>query len=384
MPKAWQTSAASVITLLILFICQSIPALEISVREAMKSSIRHGDILAIYNLKTQQNGLLQNIAECMNESFGFVMNPSSRTRRNRVEVRLQWVGNKSIRAGIKIKYLGKAFPSIYIHRLFVGFDFKQDWEYIDVIYQRIINQNDGCNIILNQIETLPTIHNYPSTSDTLIFPIYAIFSRISQIHWSNATEIIKFLNNEFNFMRPNMFEKVTGRMILSKKVHKVRKKVWPLLVSLYKQRHEAMIYNRSLSFSGNRILLSIQAMLTGPKTHKDYKAFFMTMGQVIASVAVDKLQEIMRISNPTESFLEAEVRAEDSMNAFRTISMDNLNGDVHVFCSSDAHWDYRLIQAKLFSVLHRAPRYHPLARALSDLIVKVVPHIDYRNSSDQN
>ena len=118
--------------------------LRLSVSEVVKQSIKHGDILLIYDLKTQQNESLQHIAKCMNDSFGIVMNPPVRMRKNRKEVRLEWIGDRSIKAGIKLKYVNKAFPNIYIHRLICA-QTLEHWTYITGINPTLLNKNKDQN-----------------------------------------------------------------------------------------------------------------------------------------------------------------------------------------------------------------------------------------------
>ena len=346
---------------------------EISVTEVLQPSIRHGDILAILNLKKQQNKSLQRIAKCMNDSFGIVMNPFARTRRNRTEIRLEWIGNRSIKAGIKIKYLGKAFPNIYIHQLFGDFNHLPGWEYVNGIYLKLIDQNDGYNIILNQIGTYPTICNYPFTSESLVFPIYMTFNQvIRRMDWNNTADIMEFLSNEFNFIRPDLLEMITGKLILSKRVHKIRKKVWPRLLSMHKVRR-GLNMTKVESLVCSKELLKIQKCLNDLKTQKEYKAFFIAMKVVVASVCMEKIKEITGGFDWTQSFLklQGEVRAADLMSVYPHI---HLNGDVHVLCLTDAHWDFSLIRSKLLMVFNKVPRYQGLAKALSELIVKVVVH----------
>ena len=359
---------------------QSALNLQISVDEAMKASIKHGDILAILNLKKQQNETLRHIAQCLNNSFGVVMNPSSRIRRNRPEIRLEWIGNRSIKAGIKLKYLGKAFPNIYIHRLFGDFDKVQDWVYISGIYSSIVNQNEGHNIIINQIDALPTVCNHPFGADSQLFPVFTVFNRITrQMDWNNTVDIIDFLTHEFKFIRPDLLKLITGRLILYKRVHKLRKKVWPMLLSVHKDRHEL---NRTdvESFIFNKDMTKLEKSLNDPKTQKEYKSFFIAMKAAIASVAVDEMKEKLGSLDLQLSFLEldAEVRAFDLMKVYPRIHLD---GDVHVLCNNDAHWDYSLLRKRLLVVFPIVPRYREYAAALSASIAKSVFHPDHRTSA---
>ena len=220
---------------------EAIDPLKISVAEAIKQSFKHGDIVEISNLKAQQNESLQHITECMNDSMGIVMFPSTRTRRNRKEVRLEWIGDRSIRASIKLKYLYRSFPSIYIHYLFDNFDYIQDWAYITDIFRKVIQQNGGNNVILNQLDKLHSFHSYRISSNDLIFPIYTVFYRICRVDWNNATEIMQFLIRDFIHLSPSIFQKVIDNLFSckeTKRVRSVKKKLLPTLIAMYKEQNE--------------------------------------------------------------------------------------------------------------------------------------------------
>ena len=345
--------------------------LEISVAEAVKPFIRYGDILFISNLKRQQNESLQHIVNCMDNSFGIVMNPMSRTRRKRQEMRLEWIVDRRIKAGIKLKYLNKAFPSIYIH----FFAYERDWWYIDDIMRALIIQNNGHNIILNQIDAL---NNYNVNSDDLAFPICTVFFRVYRGDWSDTAEVIDFLKNEFNALSPCMFAEVSGKLISCKKIHKIRKKVLPLLSLLYKER-KSMIYNESVPY--DQAMQSIQSMLTDPKTQKEYGAFFIAMKKVIETVAMDKMRTILHISKQREALLITKIRASDLMKAYRNMTMSDLNGDVHVLCRVSGYWDFASVHETLVMILDKAEFGHKMANVIAKAIVKTVPHPEVSNST---
>ena len=123
----------------------------------------------------------------MNNSFGIVMGPSVRMRRNRKEVRLQWIGDKSIRAGIKLKYLQTAVPNIYIHRLKCDDD-SPNSAYITGLFRWLTKQNNGQNIIINQLDAIHTFYNFDIDTDYLAFPIYTAFRRTIHLCELGETE----------------------------------------------------------------------------------------------------------------------------------------------------------------------------------------------------
>ena len=342
----------------------SMSSLVISVAEAIRPSIRYGDILEISNLKTQQNKSLQHIAECMNNSVGIVMNPPTRTRRNRKEVRLEWIGDKSIKAGIKLKYLQKAVPSIYIH----FFEQEHDWSYIDEIMGALMNQNRGNNVILNQITAL---NNYNIGSDDLACPSCIVLFSVNGGDWNNTTEIISFLKHEFNQLSSVMFAEVSGKLISCKKIHKIRKKVMPLLTLSYRE-WTSITRNQSMPF--NKAMQSIQAMLNDSNTKKDYQAFFSEMKKVIQSVVMDRLRVFLRISDAKQTVKLPKIRASDLMKAYRKITMEDSNGDVHVLCRNNGYWDFPPIHEKLLSILNRASFDNSVASEIAQSIIKMVHH----------
>ena len=365
--------------------------MQVSVTEAVKPTIRCGDILLISNLKAQQNESLQHIAECMNNSLGIVMDPSTRTRRHRTEVRLQWIGDKSIGAGIKLKYLKKGFPSIYIHRLFGNCKYEQThWSYITGLFRWLTKQNNEKNIVITQLDALPTFHNYRINIEDLAFPIYTAFNMICRVDWNNTAEIMGFLNYEFNFVSSSMFREVTDKLFsckIVKKVSSIRKKLMPALIAIYKEQHEldeierdAIIYNDTYAFVEKNVSSAkckMAKLLNDPKTKRDYRTFFIKMEEVFESIAMDKMRKIMRIDNAKRAVLESEVRVEDLMNAYSY--MDGSGGDLHVLSQINVFWDFPLIWSKLSWILNDIAFEHK--EEIIDAIVKEVIHPPYRNLS---
>ena len=76
------------------------------------SEIHSGAVVRCANLKAQHNPLLQSWVKKMNNSFAVILYPP--LKRDRVRVRLQWIGDPAVCIGIKAKYL---FPvsKIIIH-----------------------------------------------------------------------------------------------------------------------------------------------------------------------------------------------------------------------------------------------------------------------------
>ena len=86
---------------------------------------------------------------------------------------------------------------------------------------------------------MPTVYNQPFGSDSQLFPIFTVYTRITRkMDWNNTVDIMAFLNHEFNFIRPDLLKLITGRLILYKRVHKIRKKVWPILLSVHQDRYD--------------------------------------------------------------------------------------------------------------------------------------------------
>ena len=76
------------------------------------SQVHRGAIVHCENLKSQKNPLLQSLVDKFNNSFALILDPPF--KRDRVRVRLQWMGNASVRVGIKAKYLSPT-PKIIFH-----------------------------------------------------------------------------------------------------------------------------------------------------------------------------------------------------------------------------------------------------------------------------
>ena len=168
-------------------------------------------------------------------------------------------------------------------------------------------------------------------------------------------------------------------MVLCKKVHKTRKKVWPLLSLLHKQRRTE---NKTKDY--NKAMHAIQKMLTDSKTHRDYQAFFMEMEKVILSEVMDKIKSILHIRDAkltakNEVMLFPKIRASDLMKAYRNIMMDDQNGDVHVLCTDNSYynWDYSSIRQTLSTIWDRTTSpTHELSMAgpIAEAIIKIVSH----------
>lgn len=81
-----------------------------------KYNLKYKDILVFNTLKHQQNESLQIIASCFNNSYGIAMKPPFRIKNNHtVEVRVESIGNDTIQAGIKKKYVKMKIPNIYLY-----------------------------------------------------------------------------------------------------------------------------------------------------------------------------------------------------------------------------------------------------------------------------
>ena len=76
------------------------------------SDVHSGAIVRCMNLKPQGDPLKQSLVEKVNNSFAVVMCPPF--NRDKVRVRLHWIGDPSVRVGIKAKYLSSV-PKIIIH-----------------------------------------------------------------------------------------------------------------------------------------------------------------------------------------------------------------------------------------------------------------------------
>lgn len=294
--------------------------------------------------------------------------------------------DETIKAGIKFKYLNKAFPNIYIHR-FPLYKLNNLPAFIQII--EALKNKHGQNMILNQIETMPNIYNHHVyiKKDDLAFPIYCVFNSIRDsdaygIYSNNTIDVISFLNHEFNFIPPSLLQEATGKLILCKKVHKVRKKVWQTLVSLHKERHGMIqIFNESLA--PNKNLDKIEKCLNDPKTQKEYQAFFITMKEIMIPICCDALHKIMRDAAEKRLLIESEVRIADLMNVYRYLLFNNwMGGDLHVLCTLDAEWDITLLQNVLSNLLDRSGiifdnfdwRRTNQCDACAEAIIKTVVH----------
>ena len=316
------------------------------------------------------------IAKCMNNSWGIAMNPAIRTRRNRDEVRLEWIGDNSIRAGIKLKYLQK-FPNIYIHRL----ECAPRWTELAILFRLLTKQNGQKNVILSQFQAF----NYRINSEDLAFPVYTVFVRLRRMDWNNRTQIMEFLRCELTYLPPNTFEKITDKLFSCKQFRSARKKILPTLIAMHKEQNERYadeqkaIYNQSYfrvlaqKKNASKTIRKMEKLLNDPKTRREYQAFFETMEKVFVAICIHQIREIMQITRPHQPVLETEVRVEDLITAY---SNTNGTGDLHVLCTRDVDWDYPLIRNKLLMFLHIHETNFEYKNAIAQAVVKEVIHFD--------
>ena len=206
-------------------------SLHVSFIDAVKSSPKYGDILTISNLKKQLNQRLKIIAKFMNNSYGIVMQKVKRKRRNRTEIRLQWIINQEIKAGIKLKYLTKAFPNIYFHRM--PDECSNDWLYVSNVC-RLLLENDK-NIIVNQLSNVSMMSHPNIMRESLIVPSMAKYEMMYDLNCNDVSQIISFLCQMPYFLSPSAFQEVINKLYASKvvRIKSVRTKLLPLLRSLY-------------------------------------------------------------------------------------------------------------------------------------------------------
>ena len=76
------------------------------------TEIHSNAVVHCSDLKRQKDPILQSLVDKFNNSFALILNPPF--KRDGVRVRLQWIGNASVRVGIKAKYLFPA-PKIIFH-----------------------------------------------------------------------------------------------------------------------------------------------------------------------------------------------------------------------------------------------------------------------------
>eukprot|EP01084_Bolivina_argentea_P069846 127020_1 len=93
--------------------------LQVSLAVSIKnvSVWKHKDVIKLCKLKNQNDTFLQCIVDKMSHSYGIVMDKCMRTRRNRIELLLEWFMNSTVKAGIKLKYVQEKYLSIYVHDL---------------------------------------------------------------------------------------------------------------------------------------------------------------------------------------------------------------------------------------------------------------------------
>ena len=76
------------------------------------TEIHSNAVVRCADLKRQKDPILQSLVDKFNNSFALILTPPF--KRDGIRVRLQWIGNASVRVGIKAKYLFPA-PKIIFH-----------------------------------------------------------------------------------------------------------------------------------------------------------------------------------------------------------------------------------------------------------------------------
>ena len=355
--------------------------LQIEISDALKISPKYGDVMRISDLKRQQNLRLQTIAKCMNNSYGIVMKKAKRRKRNRTEVRLQWIINQEIKASIKLKYLTRQFPNIYIHQIDVI-----DWTYISNL-SRTILKTEG-NIVINQMADMSLVSNPNIMYESLIHPLLNKLVAVYSMNWTNTTEIVPFLSRLPYHLPPRLFNVIMSKLYSSKiaKIKSIRTKLLPKLKALHDELFEIyfVAFNKYEQVAHPLLYLkncSIQMVWNRMKPfldlkHKDNRSFFQLFKSVIISVCSDEINRRHRIPKPQAKSLMANpwsMHVRDAINIYWLALLSQQN--LHILSPRKLQWYFGDVTRHLSELLI-AKQNVPMGikDILAEAIIKVVLH----------
>ena len=360
----------------------------ISFLDAIKLSPKHGDIMRVEDLKRQQNHRLKIIAKCMNNSYGIVMNKVKRKRRNRVEVRLEWIQNKDVKAGIKLKYL-KLIPNIYIHR--ISDEYKDDWLYISHLCGSILQSNG--RLLINQLMDISMMSHANIVCDSLIFPLILSYDFTHVLETNRTSQIVSFLSQIPYHLTPAMFQQVMDKLYSSKitKIKSIRTKLLPKLKALYADLYK-MHFNAFNNISGadqstypffllkdqseSETMRFIHCAIKNVKTPQEFQTFLEMLKKTICRVLHIALRHIMtqrESMKAVDAFLKGEkhvVYVYDVVNTYAKSLMSASRKDLHIICSETVDWNYEHLVKEISGILPP----HPCPIMIADAIIKIVSH----------
>ena len=360
----------------------------ISFNDSIRSSPKYGDIMRIENLKRQQNHRLQIIAKCMNNSYGVVMNKVKRKRRNRVEIRLEWVRSRDVKAAIKLKYL-RTIPNIYIHH--VSDDYKDDWPYVSALCRLILSNNR--RVLINQLMDISLVSHPNIMTDSLIFPLILSYDYTHILETNKTSQIVAFLGQIPYHLSPALFQQVMDKLYSSKiaKLKSIRTKLLPklkgLYAELYKMHYNAfndiprinqtiypffLLNNQSESATLRFVYFAIKQV----KATHEFEYFLDMLKKTICRVLHIALRRIMtkqESMSAVDAFLRGQkhvVHVHDVVNTYQK-SLESANRkDLHIICSESVDWNYEHLVNEIDRILSPQPCLPMMART----IIRLVSH----------
>ena len=354
--------------------------LHIELEVVFERSPKHGDILDVSNLKQQQDLRLQTIARCMNNSYGVVMKKTRKRRRNRTEIRLKWIMNQEIKASIKLKYLTKQFPNIYIHHIGMN-----DWYYVSNLTRSLLENKR--NLIINQISDMSLASNPNIMHASLVHPLLHKIVTIHSMKWDNIDEIKSLLSRLPYHFSPKLFDQIMSRLYVSKtaKMKSIRTKLLPKLKHLYTELYEIYfeafnLYEQKLHpllYLKNYTLQMVEVAL-GPfldLQQKEYAQFYIMLRDVITNVCNHEIGQKIPMKLASKALKNPwRMHLVDVINVYWKALMDKQ--DIHILCTGAFQWHYGDIARRLAALMISMNVDPCYRQKLSEAIIKVVLHDD--------